>query len=37
VLYYRRRIGIVTGDMLGAMVEAVEIALFLLLSAGGAR
>jgi adenosylcobinamide-GDP ribazoletransferase len=35
--FYRRRIGIVTGDMLGAMVETVEIVLFLLLCAGGGR
>jgi adenosylcobinamide-GDP ribazoletransferase len=33
--YYRRRIGCITGDMLGAMAEVVEAALFLLLSAGG--
>jgi adenosylcobinamide-GDP ribazoletransferase len=35
LLFYRRRIGIVTGDMLGAMVEVTEAALFLLLCAGG--
>ncbi len=35
--FYRRRIGIITGDMLGAMVETVEVVLFLLLCAGGGR
>ena len=37
ILFFRRRIGIVTGDMLGAMVETTEVALFLLLCAGVAR
>ncbi len=35
LLYYRRRMGCVTGDMLGAMCEATESTLFLMLSAGG--
>ena len=33
--YYRAKLGCITGDMLGAMTEATEAALFLLLSAGG--
>ncbi|MCF8079752.1 MAG: adenosylcobinamide-GDP ribazoletransferase [Desulfobacterales bacterium] len=37
ILFYRRRIGCVTGDMLGAMVEATEVFLFLVLAAGGGR
>ena len=32
--YYRRRMGCITGDMLGAMTEIMEAALFLFLSAG---
>ncbi len=36
ILFYRKRMGVVTGDMLGAMVEITEAALFLLLCAGGA-
>lgn len=32
--YYRKRIGCITGDMLGGMIEFVEAALFLILSAG---
>lgn len=35
VAYYRRRIGCVTGDMLGAMTEILESGLFLLAAAGG--
>lgn len=34
--YYRAKIGCITGDMLGAMTEVTEAALFLLMSAGGA-
>jgi adenosylcobinamide-GDP ribazoletransferase len=34
IWFYRRRIGCVTGDMLGAMVETTEAALFLLMAAG---
>jgi adenosylcobinamide-GDP ribazoletransferase len=34
VAFYRRRIGCVTGDMLGAMTEVLEAGLFLLASAG---
>lgn len=33
--YYQKRLGCVTGDMLGAMIETTESALFLLLSMGG--
>ena len=33
--FYKRRIGCITGDMLGAMTEMTEAALFLLLSIGG--
>ncbi len=35
--YYKRRLGCITGDMLGAMTETVESLLFLLLSIGGTR
>ncbi|MDM8518113.1 adenosylcobinamide-GDP ribazoletransferase [Desulfobacterales bacterium HSG16] len=34
LFYYKRRIGCITGDMLGAMTELTEAMLFLLLSAG---
>jgi adenosylcobinamide-GDP ribazoletransferase len=34
VIFYRRRMGCVTGDMLGAMIEICEAALFLLAAAG---
>jgi adenosylcobinamide-GDP ribazoletransferase len=37
ILFYRRRIGCITGDMLGALVEATEVFLFLVLAAGGGR
>lgn len=32
--FYRKRVGCVTGDMLGAMIEVMEAGLFLILSAG---
>jgi adenosylcobinamide-GDP ribazoletransferase len=35
VWYFKRRIGCVTGDMLGAMAEILESGLFLLISIGG--
>ena len=34
IWFYRRRLGCVTGDLLGAMVESTEAALFLLMAAG---
>jgi adenosylcobinamide-GDP ribazoletransferase len=34
---YRRRLGCITGDMLGAMAEVTEAGLFLLAAAGGLR
>ena len=34
LIYYHRKLGCITGDMLGAMIEAVETCLFLVLSAG---
>ena len=34
IWFYRRRLGCVTGDMLGAMVESTEAVLFLLMAAG---
>ena len=36
ILFYRRKIGGVTGDLLGAMAEIVETALFVAVCAGGA-
>ncbi len=33
--YYHRRMGCITGDMLGAMCEAIEAGLFLMVAAGG--
>jgi len=35
IRYYQKRLGCVTGDMLGAMTEILEAGLFLLVSAGG--
>ena len=35
IWYYKRRIGCITGDMLGAMAEITEAGLFLLASIGG--
>lgn len=34
IIYYRKKIGCITGDMLGAMIESIEAVLFLMLSAG---
>jgi adenosylcobinamide-GDP ribazoletransferase len=36
IWYYKRRVGCITGDMLGAMAEILEAGLFLLISIGGA-
>ena len=36
IWYYKRRVGCITGDMLGAMAEILESGLFLLVSLGGA-
>jgi adenosylcobinamide-GDP ribazoletransferase len=36
IVGYRRRIGCITGDMLGAMIEITEACLFLIISAGAA-
>jgi adenosylcobinamide-GDP ribazoletransferase len=35
IWYYKRRIGCITGDMLGAMTEITEAGLFLMASIGG--
>lgn len=37
IAYFKRRLGCVTGDMLGALTETVEAALFLIASMGGVR
>ena len=37
IAYYKRRLGCVTGDMLGAMAEATEAGLFLIAAMGGIR
>ena len=36
LLFYKKRLGVITGDMLGAMVEITEAGLFLMISFGGA-
>ena len=35
IMYYNKRLGCITGDMLGAMTEVAEAGLFLLISIGG--
>ena len=35
VIFYQKRMGCITGDMLGAMVEIAEAGLFIVVSAGG--
>jgi adenosylcobinamide-GDP ribazoletransferase len=37
IRYYKRRVGCITGDMLGAMAEVTEAGLFLVASIGGGR
>lgn len=37
IAYYRKRLGCITGDMLGAMAEVVEAGLFLIAAMGGGR
>ena len=37
IFYYKRRLGSVTGDMLGALTEILEAGLFLIASMGGLR
>jgi adenosylcobinamide-GDP ribazoletransferase len=37
IAYYRRRLGCITGDMLGAMAEVTEAGLFLIAAMGGGR
>jgi adenosylcobinamide-GDP ribazoletransferase len=37
LIYYKKRIGAVTGDMLGALTETVEAGLFLIVSMGAGR
>ena len=37
IAFYRRQLGCVTGDMLGAMIEVTEAGLFLVAAIGGAR
>ena len=37
IAYYRKRLGCITGDMLGAMAEVVEAGLFLIAATGGGR
>ena len=34
ILFYKRRLGVITGDMLGAMIEIIEAGLFLMASLG---
>lgn len=35
LLYYKKQMGCITGDMLGAMIEFTEAAMFLMVTAGG--
>jgi adenosylcobinamide-GDP ribazoletransferase len=35
LFYYKRKIGCITGDMLGAMIEVLEAGLFIIVAAGG--
>jgi adenosylcobinamide-GDP ribazoletransferase len=35
LLFYKKRLGVITGDMLGAMTEITEAGLFLIISLGG--
>ena len=35
LIYYKKRVGCITGDMLGAITEITESGLFLILSMGG--
>jgi adenosylcobinamide-GDP ribazoletransferase len=35
IIFYQKRMGCITGDMLGAMVEITEAGLFIIVSAGG--
>jgi adenosylcobinamide-GDP ribazoletransferase len=35
IRYYQKRLGCITGDMLGAMTEVTEAGMFLLASIGG--
>jgi adenosylcobinamide-GDP ribazoletransferase len=35
IIFYQKRMGCITGDMLGAMVEITEAGLFIVVSAGG--
>jgi len=37
IAYYRKRLGCITGDMLGAMAEVAEAGLFLIAAMGGGR
>jgi adenosylcobinamide-GDP ribazoletransferase len=37
IWYYNKRLGCITGDMLGAMTETIESGMFLLISIGGLR
>lgn len=37
IAYYRKRLGCITGDMLGAMAEVTEAGLFLIAAMGGGR
>jgi adenosylcobinamide-GDP ribazoletransferase len=37
IRYYQKRVGCITGDMLGAMAEVTEAGLFLMAAMGGLR